>query len=585
MEHCLFLFHNVLPRLQMSLRVCLVVTVCSVLTIQCAEPILPKKQVDRGLMALPKAKGNVYISWRLLQTDPTDIAFNLYRMDRYVGDFIQVNDCPLTQSTNFLDTTAVDQHAYWYLLKAIRNGREERRGATTYVLAQSWEKPFRSIYFSGEYEARMAGIADINGDGVLDYVIKQPNFNTDPYSNPGYWKRSKETYTLEAYDGVDGKLLWQYDMGWAIETGTWYSPYLVYDIDGDGSAEVYVKSGDGDPREWDGRVLNGPEYLAKLDGRTGRMLRKIDWLDRREFNTYNRASRNFLTLAYLDGQQPSLIMQRGTYDIIKTLALDKHLQTVWYWEAKGRDEGFQSQGGHGLISADVDADGRDELVMGSAVLDDNGTGLWTSGLGHPDVCFVADIDPRRPGLEIFFGIEPRRQSQGVCMADARTGEIIWSYDGPTRHVHSMGMLGDIDPNHPGMEGYAGEQDGSQYWLYAADGQRISDISFGTLAPLAVWWDADQTKEVVARNEVFKYAGESLKTIEGRVLTAADIMGDWREEIITTLPGELRIYSTTTLADTRRTWLMQDRQYRVGVAAGTMGYYRQPKLGGIAMGNE
>ncbi len=545
----------------------------------CGTPIAPPTEVDRGLVALSKDNLQIYVGWRLLAEDPPDIAFNLYRTDVYINETVKLNDQPLRHSTNWVDTGSRHDKAYRYLLKPVVDSQESRTGETAYAIVQRWEKPYHSIIFDGEYTARMVGIADINGDGHLDYVIKQPNFSTDPYSNTGYWKRSREPYTLEAYDGQRGQKLWEYNMGWAIETGTWYSPYLVYDIDGDGSAEIYTKAGDGDPRQIDGRVIDGREYLVKIDGRTGRVRRKLPWLDRGGIDNYNYASRNFLTMAYLDGVHPSLIMQRGTYTTIKTLALDQRLNPIWYWEAIGKDSGFQHQGGHGLITADVDDDGRDELVLGSGVLDDDGTGMWTTEMGHPDVCFVADIDPNRPGKEIFFGIEPKRDSHGVCMADATTGEILWYYDGPTTHVHSAGMVGDIDPSHPGMECYAGEQNGSQFWLYAANGERISDLSFGTLSPFAVWWDADATKELVAGNEIFKYRGETLMEVEGTVLATADIMGDWREEIITTLPGELRIYSTTIPSDTRRTWLMDDRQYRAGVAAGTMGYYRQPKLGG------
>jgi rhamnogalacturonan endolyase len=190
------------------------------------------------------------------------------------------------------------------------------------------------------------------------------------------------------------------------------------------------------------------------------------------------------------------------------------------------------------------------------------------------------------------------------------------------------MIGDIDPTRPGMECYAGEQDGSQFWLYAADGTRLSDQSFGTLSPFAAWWDDDPQKEILVDGRLFKYrdgrdrnpvgtggnpqrtgsypegtgahpqetgerpeltgegrdgAGEhpdgTIQRIEGRVLAIVDCIGDWREEIVTSLPGELRIYTSTRPSNWRRPWLMEDRQYRLGVAAGSMGYYREPQLSG------
>src|SRR5690606_10103626 len=251
---------------------------------------------------------------------------------------------------------------------------------------------------------------------VIDYVIKQPDFNTDTYHRPGYWKRSQEPYKLEAYDGSNGRPIWRYDMGWAIETGTWYSPYVVYDLDGDGKAEVYTKAGEGDPREIDGRVVEGPEYLVKIDGETGEVIARRDWHSRKGWNHYNRSMRNMLAIAYLDGIRPSLIMQRGTYDLMKTAALDRHLNIIWNREAENPHE-LVGPGTHGLITADVDQDGKDELVLGATALDDDGTVLWATGLGHPDPCFVADIDPDRPGLEVFFGIEPRRSEGGISLAD------------------------------------------------------------------------------------------------------------------------------------------------------------------------
>ena len=126
-------------------------------------------------------------------------------------------------------------------------------------------KPYLGIPLSGDYDFQQVGVGDLDGDGALEYIIKQPNFNTDPYQQPGYWKPSTTTYKIEAYK-LDGTMLWRYDMGWSIEAGIWYSPWVVYDVDGDGKAEVYCKGGEGDPRDEKGLVLTGPEYLVKLDG-------------------------------------------------------------------------------------------------------------------------------------------------------------------------------------------------------------------------------------------------------------------------------------------------------------------------------
>ncbi|GAI21019.1 unnamed protein product, partial [marine sediment metagenome] len=198
-------------------------------------------------------------------------------------------------------------------------------------------------------------------------------------------------------------------------------------MDGDGKAEVYCKAGVGDPRDEKGLVQSGPEYLVKLDGQTGKVVAKTAWLSRDGFSDYNRYCRNFLTVAYLDGRTPSLIMQRGTYNLIKIQALDKDFNQIWYWEAPQEKKKYRGQSSHGLITADVDGDGKDELVIGAAVVDDNGKGLWTLEMGHPDVCYVADIDPGNPGLEVFYGFETRQKTDGICVVDAKTGRKLWAH--------------------------------------------------------------------------------------------------------------------------------------------------------------
>lgn len=536
------------------------------------------EKIDRGVVALLISENEIYVGWRFLLTDSSDAAFNIYRSDVGFTGFEKINDAPVTKTTDFQDKTVKPGRGYRYRIKKIVNGKEENCPGEAYVFTLTGNIPYLSVKLNDNIKAKRIGIGDLDGDGACDFVIQHPDFNVDPYHQPGYWRRSPETYKLDAYSST-GKFLWRYDMGWSIETGTWYSPYMIYDIDRDGKAEIYAKGGEGDPREMDGHVLDGKEYLLKINGQTGKILTKTSWLSKDGFDSYNYWSRNFLSVAYLDGKNPSLIQQRGTYTIIKTMALDKNLQKIWYWESTGKYSNFKGQGQHGIMSADVDGDGRDELIIGTAALDENGIPLWRTGLGHNDAGYIADIDPSRPGLEIFYGIESRSAKNGVCLVDARTGEIIWGFNGKTTHVHSQGMIGDIDPDHPGMESYAGEaKGGDQYFLYSAKGERLSDKDMGSLTPRPVWWDADELKEVNIDDKLFKYKGDTLLKIEGKVMMVADILGDWREEIVTSLPGELRIYSTNIPAKDRKLCLMQNRQYRLGVAGSTMGYFYPPQLG-------
>ena len=212
------------------------------------------------------------------------------------------------------------------------------------------------------------------------------------------------------------------------------------------------------------------------------MVAKTPWLSKEGFTDYNYYCRNFLTVAYLDGKTPSLIMQRGTYQIIKTQALDKDFNKIWYWDSTQEQKKYSGQGSHGLITADVDRDGRDELVIGGAVLDETGQGLWTLEMGHPDICYVADIHPENPGLEIFYGFESKQKTDGICVVDAATGRKLWANKEPTSHLHGQGMAGDVLADHAGMEVLAGERDFPKRWLYSASGELIAFLEKESLTP-------------------------------------------------------------------------------------------------------
>ncbi len=536
-----------------------------------------KERLDRGFVALQRADGSVFLSWRLFKEDPADTTFQVTRRHPDGGDAARV---VLTSQEHHL-THCVDmkpdKKACVYELHAGKDRDPGRPEATVRFTPSDTPRPYVSIALDGDYDFQKVGIGDLDGDGALEYLIKQPDFNTDPYQRPGYWKPSTTTYKIEAYR-LDGTLMWCHDMGWSIEAGIWYSPWVVYDVDGDGKAEVYCKAGEGDPRDEKGLVQSGPEYLIKLDGRTGRVLAKVPWLSREGYPDYNYYCRNFLTVAYLDGKTPSLIMQRGTYNLIKTEALDKDLQRIWYWDSTGEKPKYGGQGSHGLTAADVDEDGRDELVIGGAVLDDTGRGLWSLEMGHPDVCYVADIQPENPGLEIFYGFESGKKTDGICVVDARTGRKLWTHKEQTFHIHSQGMIGDLLAEYPGTEVYAGEQKYPRRWLYSASGQLIRFLEQGPLAPRALWWDADPQKEIVLGNAIRDWDGPPIQPVEGQVIAVMDCLGDHREELITCVKGELRLYSTTIPASDRRPCLLQDHQYRMGVAAQTMGYYGPAQLG-------
>ena len=549
--------------------------------VQGAAPLRTSERIDRAVHVQPVTESAVHVGWRLLADDPPGIAFNVYR--RVAGGAaVKLNSAPIDKTTDFVDSAApAGVEAVWFV-RPVVGSKEQAASREARLKPGQTPLPYVSIKLQGDYTFQKVGIADLDGDGRYDFVIKQPGDNIDPYGP--YWKPSPDTYKLEAYD-AEGKFLWRYDLGWAIERGIWYSPYVVYDLDGDGRAEVAVKTGQGDPRDKDGRVRSGPEYLSILDGLTGKEITRVDWPSRKDFektsDPYNYASRNQLCVAYLDGRTPSLIVERGTYNVIRLVAYQYRngkLHEQWRWDNLN-DKRYWGQGAHWMHAADVDDDGCDELVIGSAVIDHDGKSLWCVGLGHPDHVYVGDIDPQRPGLEIYYGIETRQKQNGMCLVDARTGQIIWGFKEPTRHVHSHGMCSDIDPAHPGSECYSADTDEKKQFAYAVlhncKGEVISRENLAGFGPRVAYWDADLQRELV-HGRIWKYKGATLlPKIPGQVVAIADIFGDWREEIIVSVPGEMRIYTTTIPAADRRVCLMQDRLYRMDVVAAAMGYWQVP----------
>jgi len=544
-----------------------------------------RETLDRGLVAMPKGKDQVYLSWRLLDSDPATVAFNVYRA---VGGKTaeRLNAAPLATTTDFVDKTAPAGVTCVYTVRTVCGGQEGEASKPAQATAGTESQDCLVFQLDPGETVQKVGVGDLDGDGRYDYVLKTPQDNIDPWSK--VWTPSPDTYKLDARRH-DGQRLWIKDLGWSIERGIWYSPMIVYDLDGDGHAEVAVKSGEGDPRGADGRVETGPEWLSILDGATGEELARDAWLSREtpgEKYNYNLSSRNQICIAYLDGKTPSLIVARGTYTTIRLVAYQFHakkLKKLWTWDSReeaGRGR-YNSQGAHIMHAADVDGDGRDEVILGSAVVDDNGNGLWTTGFGHPDFCFVGDIDPKHTGLEIFYGIEVPHKDNGLCLVDAKTGKVLWGLQEPTNHVGTDGMCADIDARYPGSECHAADLDQERKfrksWIFSAGGERIAEKRDGSMS-LPAYWDADPQRELVRGRKIVDYGGEAHPTqLVGRVVAIADVVGDWREEILTSTPGELRIYTTTIPAQNRHVALMQDPIYRIDVAVAFMGYYAVPML--------
>jgi len=435
---------------------------------------------------------------------------------------------------------------------------------------------------------------------------------------------------FEAYE-LDGTLLWRINLGKNIREGAHYTQFMVYDLDGDGRAEVAMKTADGtvdgldkvigdataDYRNEQGHVLAGPEFLTVFDGTTGGAIATVPYIPPRHPNKAaptpeelqeiwgdgrgNRSDRFLAAVAYLDGRLPSLIMARGYYTRSVLSAWNfrgGRLTNVWVFDSDDGtpgNEAYRGQGNHNLAVGDVDGDGRDEIVYGAAVIDDTGRGLYSTGLGHGDALHFSDLDPTRPGLEVF-NIQERFDDAGANFRDARTGEVLWRKasvragddgEGPGR-----GNSFDIDPRHPGAESWVAGANLNGLWN--ARGELISERQPRSVN-FAVWWDGDLLREPLDRNVVYKWnwneqrldtlmVAEGAASNNGTKATPAlsgDILGDWREEILLRAgenPRELRLYTTTIPTEHRFTTLMHDAVYRLGIAWQNVAYNQPPHVG-------
>ena len=558
-------------------------------------PTPAEERFNRGLVAAVNDARQVYLGWRLLKEDAAGVAFNVYRSTAG-GRAVKVNAQPLTSSTNFVDAAApMDKVNVWFV-RAVAGGRELASSESVTLAANTHPNRVRSFKLQGDYLFNRVGICDLDGDGVFDYVIKQPGAGHG--LDPGTIRPSPDTFKLEAYNGKTGAFMWRYDLGWNMNMGVWWTPFITGDFDNDGKAEVALKMAPYAATKEEatiaegGFVLQGPEYLTVLNGMTGKEIARVDWVERGDPTRWgdargNRVNRNQIGVAKLDGKRQSILVARGTYTLMYVDAwnlVDGKLVKVWRWFGDDTQPPVRGQGAHGMHVYDVDGDGKEEIALGSVVIDDNGKTLWTNRLGHPDVFYMADIIPSRPGLEIAYGYEDRQPINGIQVADARTGEMIWGHSKPTLHIHDWGMLADVDASNPGYEFYAAEQkrELGQFLYSAKDGTLLSTDDLGSITLNPVYW-LDGPQKVY---NIFSYRGdttvlhkyksaEPVDMLDGRIVAIADVLGDWREELILTKNGELRIATTSIPSTSRHVHLMQDPLYRNDVAHASMGYFYPP----------
>lgn len=579
------------------------------------------ENLGRGLVA-SKISNGVYVNWRIPAQEWRNVSYNLYR------DGAKINASPITGASNFVDASGTLTSKY--KVAAVVNGLEQPAGAEVSVLPNPWIdidlKPIPKIsgvddkYY--KYTSNDIVTGDLDGDGEYDFIVKRYNNqhdSADPYGN--------KYYTLfDAYKS-DGTFMWRIDVGPNLISHEEINA-LVYDFDGDGKAEVVMRTSegtvdgignvipdlgnamgqpypDGKTNYRDGLQMNnswfeysGPEYLSLFDGETGVMLDRIDHIARQPVAQWGGSGMNAAQLAhratkyhygapYLDGVKPSVLITRGIYDRIKMEAYDvagKKFVKRW---AKGFDSsdypGYAGQGNHNYSIADVDNDGRDEIIYASMTVDDDGKGLYTTGLGHGDALHVSDLDPFRKGLEVFACHE-NSPYWGTTFRAAESGAILHNYI----HGSDCGrcMAANVSNKYKGAELNPTTQGNS----------------VGGSVNFRIYWDGDLLEELVDHNNFSTATGKGVGKVQkyndatstwsdvlvttgyysnnytkGTPSLQADIIGDWREELIFKSDDEsrIRIYFSTHPTAHRIYTLMHDMQYRQAIAWQMCGYNQPP----------
>ncbi|MCL6351286.1 rhamnogalacturonan lyase [Pectobacterium polaris] len=567
--------------------------------------------LDRGLFAFKSSK-HVFLSWRLFATDPENIAFNLYR------DGQLINPSPLSTTTNFIDPDGKADSTY--AIRPVIKGVEGKEDVAKSVLnGQRYQsiplkKPADGVTPKGDtysYGVNDGSVGDLDGDREYEYVIKWAPSNSKDNAHSGY---TGNVY-IDAYK-QDGTRLWRIDLGRNIRSGAHYNDFIVYDLDGDGKAEVMMKTADGtvdgtgkvignsqaDYRSNNGYILTGPEYLTVFNGQTGKAMATVDYLPERGDvcgwgDCYgNRVDRFLAGVAYLDGERPSAVFSRGYYRRAVVVAWDWRngkLTKRWTYDSGTAGDVLNTaygQGAHHLRTGDADGDGKDDIIFGAATIGSNGKLLNSTGLGHGDALHFGVLDPSRAGKQVFMVHESANQygNNAMEMHDAATGKILWGYSNGSGGDNGRGVCMDVDPAHLGVECWS-----SQGGLFNAKGERISDKKPSQIN-FAIWWDGDLLRETWDRATIDKWIPAKEKTervfsaytynsgtwINGTKATpvlSADLFGDWREEFI--IPksdsSELQIFSTTSETTYRMPTLMHDPAYRTQVAAQNAGYNQPP----------
>ena len=632
---------------------------------------LSREHLNRGVVAVKTTDGKVAVSWRTLKSDPKGQAYDVYRNGK------KLNAKPLkTGGTFFVDNQPLKEDATYEVRGGKKNGSftlkakapvgylpiaiQKPEGGKVPIMQQpqrsgnNTRRSFRNWRDEGfyDYTANDASVGDVDGDGQYEIFLKWEPTNARDNSHDGY----TGPVLIDCYR-LDGTHLWRINLGRNIRAGAHYTQFMVYDFNGDGRAEMMVKTADGtidgegtiigdsaaDYRNSAGRILDGPEFLSVFDGLTGRVLDTKPYIPQRGNvsawgdNRGNRSDRFLAAVGYLGKtikassgtlKGASAIFCRGYYTRSVIAAWDwdgRELKNRWTFDTnKPEWRSYAGQGNHNLRVADVDGDGYDEITYGSMAIDHNGRGLYNTGMGHGDAIHLI-ANPKDNKLYIWDCHENRRD--GSDLRDARTGKVVFQVKSKTDVGRCMAA--DIDPTNYGCEMWSADSHGIRNMKgeiiqnrptpnpsllregnnYSQGNNTVMELS--TPLPqqggvggesrismnFGIWWDGDLLRELLDRSTVSKYDWQNrqivdLQKFDGQFnngtksnpCLAADLLGDWREEVLVrnSESTELRLYVTTIPTDYRINCLMEDIPYRLSVATQNVAY-NQPSEPGYYIG--
>ncbi len=542
---------------------------------------LNSEENQRHLVALSKGPEKIFMSWRLLQSDSPDVTFNVYRADDIEGPYELLSDGENHPYTNFVDETVDNGSTYYYLVKPVSDGGVEGEASNRVQSVADGDDSGLVLevqYAATELSPVGPGVGDLNGDGLLDYVILDNNlYESDRDRKP----------ILRAYLH-DGTPYWSFDTRYRYrnEAPGIVLPYIVWDLDGDGKSEVIMRMG---------RVDDLQTFLTILEADISGIPAVIDSIP---FPTALPGSTfqlrpHYISAAYLDGlyNLPSIITQVAVHQDERVTAFDLNdrLEMSQRWDYQSDLSSRTSGSGtHGIPVYDIDGDGKEEVFDGSTVLDDDGTVLWTlnSQIGqrvrHPDAVIPGEIDASNSGPEVWFVSEG--SPQGAYLTDSR-GNVLWE-ERNWRHGHD-GWAVDLVPGNPGAELYGFDirkpsHEPNRMRLFTSRGQLL--FSQFNLSPdryhHPVQWDGDDAIEILHNDAgiIFNFDG----SISGYLPVLCrfynlqmDVVGDFREEFLVLNPDYnwMRIYTNTDQIDRNRLSDLEDLTYREAASRVTSSYWR------------